>query len=132
MKGGKRDPLGEKSFAFAVRIVKMCQYLSGEKYEWMLSKQLLRSGTSVGTMVREAAFAESDADFIHKLSVSRKELSETQYWLELFFATAFISEKEYNSVDNDAQEIGKLLTSSIKTKKSNNHLSRNDPSPISH
>ncbi len=115
----KNDPLREKPFAFAVRIVRMCQYLKEEKQEYILIKQVLRCGTNPGAMVKEAAFAESGADFIHKLSVARKELSETQYWLDLLHATRFLSDAEYQSIFADAEEIGKLLTSSIKTKRKN-------------
>ncbi len=79
----RRDPLGDKTFLFAIRIVKLHKYLKGEKQEYTLSKQILRSGTSPGAMVREAQNAESGKDFIHKLCIAQKEIAETQYWIEL-------------------------------------------------
>ena len=112
-------PLKEKSFQFAVRIIKLNQYLTKNKNEYTLSKQILRSGTNPGAMVREAAHAESGLDFIHKLAIARKEINETIYWLELFFATDFINKEEFKSLNSDAEEIAKLLTSSIKTKRKN-------------
>jgi four helix bundle protein len=116
----KKDYLRDKTFEFAVRIVKLYRYLIDEKREFTISKQILRAGTNPGAMVREAAFAESASDFIHKLSVARKELSETQYWLDLLLATQFLSETEHRSISADAEVIIKLLTSSIKTKQKNN------------
>ena len=83
----------------------------------MLSKQLLRSGTSIGAMVRESEHAESKVDFVHKLSIAQKEINETLYWLELLFETKYITLKEYESISADAVELIKLLTSSIKTVK---------------
>ena len=109
--------LKNKSFAFAVRIVKLYKYLSEEKKEFVLSKQVLRSGTSVGAMVREAEHSESKADFVHKLAIAQKEINETLYWLELLSETEFISINEFNSINADAVEIIKMLTSSIKTAK---------------
>ncbi|MEZ4930733.1 MAG: four helix bundle protein [Saprospiraceae bacterium] len=115
----KNDPLREKTFQFAVRIVKLNQHLINKHKEFTLSKQILKSGTNPGAMAREAAFAESGSDFIHKLSIGRKENGETQYWLELLYATEYISEIEFKSLMSDSVEIGRLLTSSIKTKKKN-------------
>ena len=113
------DPLGDKSFNFAVRIVYLARYLQEEKREYILSKQLMRSGTNPMAMVREAKNAESGKDFIHKLSIGQKEIGETQLWLELLYATEYIDEKMYESMNTDAVEIIKLLTASIKTKKKN-------------
>jgi len=118
------DPLGDKSFNFAVRTVYLVKYLQDEKKEYILSKQLMRSGTNPMAMVREAKHAESGKDFIHKLSVGQKEIGETQQWLELLYATEYIDEKMYQSMDADAIEIIKLSTASIKTKKKN--LGNND------
>ena len=109
----------QKSFAFAVRIVRLYQHLKVDKKEFIISKQILRSGTSVGAMVREAEHSQSKADFIHKLSIAQKEINETIYWLELFKATDFLSDEEFSSLNNDAVEIIKLITSIIKTTKSN-------------
>ncbi len=95
----------------------MYQYLCDEKKEYVLSKQLLRSGTSVGAMVREAEHAESKIDFKHKLSIAQKEINETIYWLELLKETAYLEENLFESIYQDAIEIIKLLTTIIKTTK---------------
>lgn len=99
----------EKSFAFAVRIVKLYKYLFEEKKEFVLSKQLLRSGTSVGANVEEAIGGHSGKDFIFKLSIAYKEARETIYWLKLLEATSFLSEEQSKSVLKDAEEICKIL-----------------------
>ncbi len=109
--------LKNKSFAFALRIIKLYQYLTEEKKEYVLSKQLLRSGTSIGALVRESEYAESKADFIHKLSIALKEANESEYWLELLYQSNYIGEKGYNSIIFDLKEILKILISSIKTSK---------------
>ena len=109
----------EKSLDFAVRIVKLSQYLSAEKKEFILSKQIMRSGTSVGAMVRESEHAESKADFIHKLSIAQKEINETIYWLELLMKTNYLDQIEYDSINADAIEIIKLLTSIIVSARKN-------------
>ena len=111
----KESILKSKSFALAVRIVRLYKYLSEQKTEYILSKQVLRSGTSVGAMVCEAEYSESKADFDHKMGIARKELNETLYWLELLLQT------EYNSLSADAIEIIKILTTSIKTAKNINN-----------
>ncbi|PZX20122.1 four helix bundle protein [Breznakibacter xylanolyticus] len=111
-----------KSFAFAVRVVKLYKFLCEEKKEFVLSKQLLRSGTSVGAMVREAEHSESKADFIHKMAIAQKEINETLYWLELLKETEYITHQQFESINKDAIEIIKLITSIIKTTKSHiNH-----------
>jgi four helix bundle protein len=114
-----KSPLREKSFNLALRIVKLYNYLTTTKNEYVLSKQVLRSGTSPGAMVREAQHAESSSDFIHKLSIGLKELGETEYWLELLYYSGYINETEFHSIQADTNEVGKMLTSSIKTKKRN-------------
>ena len=93
------------------------KYLQTEKKEFVLSKQLLRCGTSVGAMVREAEQGESKADFIHKLSIALKEINETLYWLELLNETAYLSQQQFESINADATELIKLLISIIKTSK---------------
>ena len=113
----KKNIVKDKSFDFAIRIVKLYQYLTTEKNEYVLSKQLLRSGTSVGAMVRESEHAESKADFIHKLSIAQKESNETLYWLELLNRTDYLKVSEFESINNDVTEIIKLLTSIIITTK---------------
>ncbi|AQX05963.1 four helix bundle protein [Elizabethkingia meningoseptica] len=109
----------QKSFNFAIQIIKLYQYLSNDKKEFILSKQILRSGTSIGAMVRESEHAQSKSDFIHKLSIAQKEINETIYWLELFQATDYLSKQEFESINEDAVEIIKLITSIIKTTKNN-------------
>ncbi|ATA67869.1 hypothetical protein CGC48_04010 [Capnocytophaga cynodegmi] len=113
----KENIIKEKSFAFAIRIVKLYQYLQDSKKEFVLSKQLLRSGTSVGAMVREAEHSESTNDFVHKLSIAQKEINEVLYWLELLFATEYINKTEYESINNDAVEIIKIITRILKITK---------------
>lgn len=106
-----------KSFAFAVRIVNAYKYLCEEKREYVMSKQLLRSGTSIGALIREAEHAESKQDFIHKNAIAQKEANETLYWLELLKETEYLNEDEFEALYKDAIEIMKLLTSIIKTTK---------------
>lgn len=108
-----------KSFGFAVRIVKLYQYLCEQKKEFVLSKQLLRAGTSVGAMVREAEHAESKTDFKHKMAIAQKEINETIYWLELLKETEYLTIEQFESINSDATEIIKLITSILKTTKSN-------------
>lgn len=108
-----------KSFAFAVRIVKLYQFLVDTKKEFVLSKQLLRSGTSVGAMVREAEHAETKPDFIHKMAIAQKEINETIYWLELLAETNFLTKEQFESLISDAEELIKLVTSILKSTKAN-------------
>ena len=114
----KENVLKIKSFRFAIRIVNLYKFLCDTKKEYVLSKQVLRSGTSVGAMIREAEHSESKADFVHKMAVAQKETNETLYWLELLYETAFISKNEFESINTDAIELIKLITGSIKTAKS--------------
>ena len=113
----KENVLKDKSFMFAIRIVKLYKYLCEEKQEYIMNKQLMRSGTSIGAMVREAEFAESTSDFIHKMAIAQKETNETLYWLELLNASGFLTIQQFESINIDAVEIIKLITSSIKTSK---------------
>ncbi len=115
----RKNVIKDKSFDFAVRIVRLCQILVTDKKEFVLSKQLLRSGTSVGAMIREAEHAESKLDFKHKLSIAQKEINETIYWLELLKETNYISISDFENINTDAVEILKLLTTIIKTTKLN-------------
>lgn len=108
----------DKSLEFAIRIVKLYQYLCIEHKEFVLSKQLLRSGTSVGALIRESEHAESNADFIHKFAIAQKECNETLYWLELLYKTNFLTKNEFESISLAALELLKMITSSIKTTKS--------------
>ena len=113
------DTVKNKSFAFALRVVKLYQYLVEQKKEYVLSKQLLRSGTAVGALIREAEQAESKADFIHKMAIAQKEANETDYWLELLYQSSLLDEKQYNSIINDCSEICKMLASILITSKKN-------------
>ena len=106
-----------KSFHFAVRIVNLNKYLRFEKKETVLSKQLLRSGTSIGANIAEAQQAQSRTDFASKLGIALKETSETKYWLRLLKETGYLSETQFESVFNDCVEIEKILTSIIKSSK---------------
>ncbi len=115
----KENKIKEKSFKFAIRIVKVCQFLVEKKKEFVISKQLLRSGTAVGALIREAEYAESKSDFKHKMSISRKEINESIYWLELLKETKYLTSKQFEDLNNDAVEIIKMLTSIIKSTKSN-------------
>ena len=116
----KENIVANKSFEFAIRVVKLSKHLNEKKKKFVLSKQLIRSGTAIGALIREAEHAESKADFIHKLSISLKEANETNYWIELLFATEYITETEYKSIIQDIIELIKLLTSIIVTSKQSN------------
>ena len=116
----KENLIRDKTFTFAIRIVNLYQYLCSSKEEFTLSKQLLRSGTSVGAMVREAEHAETKKDFIHKMAIAQKEINETIYWLELLKATEFLTTEQYDSINTDAVEIIKIITVIIKSSKNNN------------
>lgn len=107
--------IASKSKVFAVRIVKLCNYLQDDKHEYCISKQLFRSGTSIGANIFEALRGQSRADFKSKLNISLKEASESQYWIELLYDTGYISEKEASSILKDCIEIIKLLISIIKS-----------------
>ena len=107
-----------KSFNFAVRIVNLYKYLCNDKKEFILSKQLLRSGTSIGANVKEAINAQSRSDFLSKMNISLKEAGEAEYWIELLMATEYLNEKEENSILNDCVEIKKILHSIVKKIKS--------------
>ncbi len=118
----KQNILRDKSLAFAIRIVKFNYFLMGDKNEYVLSKQILRSGTSIGAQIRESENASSLKDFIHKLSIALREADETQYWLELLNISDIISEQVFESLNKDAEELVKLLVASIKTSKSTNKI----------
>jgi len=115
----KKNILKEKTFAFAVRIIKLYKYLKSNHNEYILSKQIIRSGTSIGALIRESENAESKKDFIHKLNISLKETDETQYWLELLYETEFITKKMFDSINSDVEELIKMLVASVKTTKMN-------------
>ena len=107
--------VADKSFEFAVRIVNLCKYLRYKKKEFVLSKQLLRSGTSIGANVHEGRRAQSRADFLAKMSIALKEANETYYWLKLLYRTEYLSREEYLSMYADIDEILRILTAICKT-----------------
>jgi len=111
--------LAEKTLNFAARVVKCCHYLQEEKKDYVMSNQLLRSGTSIGANVHEAIYAQSKADFISKLSVALKEASETSFWLVLLHRTDYLEERVYLSLKSDVDEIIRITVSSIKTTRKN-------------
>lgn len=106
-----------KSFNFALRIIKLFQFLKDDKKEYVLSKQLLRSGTAIGALIRESEQAESKKDFIHKLAIAQKEANETDYWLKLLFQSNYLNEAQFQSIKSDIVEINKILASIIITSK---------------
>lgn len=107
-----------KSYAFAVRIIKLYKFLTVEKKEFVLSKQVLKSGTAIGALVKESEHAQSKADFLSKMNIALKEANETEYWLMLLKDTEYISHAEFNSIAENCTEIIKLLASIVKTTKS--------------
>ena len=111
----KENVIKAKSFAFALRVVKLGQYLTGQKKEFVLSKQVLRSGTAIGALVREAEQAESKADFVHKMAIALKEANETEYWIALLHQSGYIDDTAFESIQPDIVELLKLLTAIIKT-----------------
>ncbi len=117
-------PIHDKSFKFAVRVVKLSAYLVGEKREFVLSKQLLRSGTAIGALIRESCHAESTSDFIHKLSIALKEANETEYWLMLLHEAEYLTTSQFQPIHSHIDELLRLLIRIIKTTKSKVSKSR--------
>lgn len=115
-----KSVLKDKSYDFALRIVKLSQFLQSEKKEFILSKQVLRSGTAIGALIREAEFGQSKPDFINKLSIALKEANETEYWLSILKDTNYMDEKLFVSMQSDCKELIAILVSSIKTAKKRN------------
>ncbi len=120
---------GDKSKAFAVRIVKIYQYLCEEKKEYILSKQLLRSGTSIGANLAESECAISRNDFLSKVYIALKETSETLYWLELLKRTDYLTENQYESISSDAEELRRMLSATTKTMKDSKQNLHSEFSP---
>ena len=118
----KRNPVKEKSFRFALKIVELNKSLVSKR-EYVMSRQLLRSGTAIGALIRESEYAESKKDFIHKLCISLKEANETEYWIDLLYQSGYLSKREYDSLCTEIVELLKLLTSIINTSKENLRLS---------
>jgi len=115
----RNDPLASKSFHFSLRIIKLYKYLAFEKKEYILSKQILRSGTAIGALISEAEFAQSKADFINKMYISLKEANETRYWLRLLVEAEYITNEMFQSILPDIETLIKLLVASTKTAKKN-------------
>ena len=115
----KQNIVFDKSKRFAVRIVRLYNYLCNEKKEYVLSKQLLKSGTSIGANISEALCAISDKDFLSKMYIAFKECAETSYWLELLYDTEYLTKQEYISISDDCKELKTLLSSITKTMKEN-------------
>ncbi len=113
----KDGALQTKSFAFAVQVVNLCKSLRAETREVILSRQLLRSGTAIGALVREAEQAESKADFVHKLAIALKEANETEYWLLLLHETRYLESDAFSNIHREVVELLKLLTSIINSTK---------------
>lgn len=113
----KKSVVKDKSYNFAIRVVNLYKYLIEEKKEYVLSKQVLKSGTSVGALIREGEHAESKADFIHKLSIALKEINETEYWLNILKDTGYIDKTMFVSMNGDCSELIAILISIIKTTK---------------
>lgn len=118
----RKEPIIKvKSEAFAIRVIKMYKYLNIKKNEYILSKQILRSGTSVGANVNESRNAQSTLDFINKLSIALKEADETTYWLKCLYGGEYITETQFKSMYNDIQEITRILVKIVKTTKERSH-----------
>lgn len=117
----KDNPLLDKSLLFAARIVKLNRYLTKEKQETVIAKQIIRSATSIGANANEAIYGISKADFIAKLQISLKETAETEYWLRLLILSDYITDKEGNSLLDDCLEIKRILISTLKSAKENNN-----------
>jgi four helix bundle protein len=115
----KNNILSDKSYFFAIEVVKVSQKLISDKSEFVLSKQILRSGTAIGALIREAEFAQSKLDFIHKMSIALKEANETLYWLSLLKDTYFIKEDLFNQLSFYCRELIALLVATVKTSKAN-------------
>ena len=115
----KKGALKEKSYAFALRIIKAHKYLAKEQGEYVLSKQLLRCGTAIGALVREVEYAQSRADFVNKMSIALKEANETEYWISLLQDSEYITAVISKSILKDCRELLRMLVSSINTAKNN-------------
>ena len=113
------DAIDKRCYAFSLRIIKAYKYLSGEKNEYIMSKQLLRCGTSIGALVCEAKFAQSRADFTSKMSIALKEANETIYWIDLLHDSEYIHDNVHASIRREADEITAILAAIVKTTKAN-------------
>lgn len=119
MQKARRNVISEKSFEFAIQIVRIVKELQNTQKEYVLSKQLIRSGTSIGAMVREAEHAESKKDFTHKMAIGLKEANETRYWLDLLHKSDYIKLETYSSIHSEAEQIIRLLAAIVKSSRKN-------------
>lgn len=115
----RENIVAKKSYQFALNIIRLSRFLVKERQEYVLSKQLLRSGTAIGALIKEAEHAQSKADFLNKMNVALKEANETEYWLMLLKDSGFINEEKFASTNNDCKELIRLLVSIVKTSKQN-------------
>lgn len=117
-KAARPNAVKDKSFAFALRVVKLAKYLQDEKREFVLSRQVLRSGTAIGALIREAEHAQSKPDFVNKMSIALKEANETDYWIDLLHQSGYLTAESHHSIHPEIQELIKLLVSIVKSSKS--------------
>jgi len=122
LKEVKDNVIKDKSYRFALRMIKAYKYLTQEQREFILSKQVLRSGTTIGALIREGEHAQSKADFVNKMSIALKEANEIEYWLMLLKDSEYFDEKSYTSIHQDCDELIRLLVSIIKTARQNSNL----------
>jgi len=115
----KQNIVADKSYSFALRIIRAYKFLCEEKKEFVLSRQLLRSGTAIGALIKEAEHAQSKADFLNKMNISLKEANETEYWLMLLKDSNYIEKKEFDSISSDCRELIRLLIRIVKSTKEN-------------
>ena len=114
-----KNIVGDKAYVFALRIINAYKYFTREQKEFILSKQMLRSGTAIGALTKEAEHAQSRADFVNKMNIALKEANETEYWLMLLKDSEYMDEKAFTSIYNDCNELIRLLASIVKTTKGN-------------
>lgn len=117
MENEQQNVIEHKSYLFSIRIINLYKYLNENKKIYVITKQLLRSGTSIGALIKEAIHAQSKADFLNKMNIALKEANETHYWLSLLHDTDYMKDKEYTSINQDCEELLKLLISIVKTTK---------------
>lgn len=115
----KQNLVYNKAFKFSIRIIKLYQFLRNNKHEYILSKQIIRSGTSIGSNIKEATQAQSKKDFLNKINIALKETVETEYWLELMKESNFVSEESFKSIYEECKELYRILSSIVKTTKDN-------------
>ena len=118
-KNDNKNILMDKAYAFSLEIIEIYKYLTYQKREYVMAKQLLRSGTSIGALIKEAKFAQSRKDFLHKMNIALKEANETEYWLNLLMDSKYLNKNEFEKTKNEIQSLIKMLASTVKTTKQN-------------